>query len=52
MTVTITNVNEPADISFAASGGVTVTDNALSVDENYDGTLASLRRATRRWWPV
>ena len=41
VTVTVTNVNEPADISFAASGGVTVTDNALSVDENYDGTLAS-----------
>ena len=41
VTVTITNVNEPADISFAASGGVTVTDNALSVDENYDGTLAT-----------
>ena len=41
VTVTVTNVNEPADISFAASGGVTVTDNALSVDENYDGTLAT-----------
>ena len=41
VTVTITNVNEPADISFAASGDVTVTDNALSVDENYDGTLAT-----------
>ena len=34
-------MNEPPDISFAASGGVTVTDNALSVDENYDGTLAT-----------
>ena len=41
VTVTVTNVDEPADISFAASGGVTVTDNALSVDENYDGTLAT-----------
>ena len=41
VTVTVTNVNEPADISFAASGGVTVTDNALSVDENYDDTLAT-----------
>ena len=41
VTVTVTNVDEPADISFAASGGVTVTDNALSVDENYDDTLAT-----------
>ena len=39
--VTVEDVNEPADISFAASGGVTVTDNALTVDENYDGTLAT-----------
>ena len=41
VTVTVGRVDEPADISFAASGGVTVTDNALSVDENYDDTLAT-----------
>ena len=41
VTVTVEDVNEPADISFAATGGVTVNNNALSVDENYDGTLAT-----------
>ena len=41
VTVTVVDVDEPADISFAATGGVTVNNNALSVDENYDGTLAT-----------
>ena len=41
LTVTITNVDEPADVSFAAASGVSVSDNALAVDENHDGTLAT-----------
>ena len=41
VTVTVTNVDEPADISFAASGAVSVNDNALAVDENHDGALAT-----------
>ena len=43
VTVTVRDVNEPADISFVATGGVTVNDNALTVDENHDGTLATFR---------
>ena len=39
--VTVEDVDEPADISFAATGGVTVNNNALSVDENYDSPLAT-----------
>ena len=41
VTVTVRDVDEPADISFVATGGVTVNDNALTVDENHDGTLAT-----------
>ena len=41
VTVTVEDVDEPADISFVATGGVTVNDNALTVDENHDGTLAT-----------
>ena len=41
--VTVMDVDEPADISFVASGGVTVNDNALTVDENHDGALATFR---------
>ncbi len=41
VTVTILDVNEPPDISFAATGGVTVNDNALTVDENHDRSLAT-----------
>ncbi len=41
LTITVTNVDEPADVSFAAAGGVTVNNNALTVAENYDGTLAT-----------
>ena len=41
VTVTVSDVDEPADISFAATGGVTANDNALAVDENHTGTLAT-----------
>ena len=41
VTVTVVDVNEPPDISFAATGGVTVNDNALTVDENHDRSLAT-----------
>ena len=41
LTITVTDVDEPPDITFAATGGVTVNNNELSVDENYDGTLAT-----------
>ena len=41
VTVTVDDVDEAPDISFVATGGVTVNDNALSVDENYDDTLAT-----------
>ena len=41
VTVAVENVDEPADISFVATRGVTVNNNALTVDENYDGTLAT-----------
>ena len=41
VTVTVADVDEGADISFAASGGVTVNDNALTVDENHTGSLAT-----------
>ena len=41
LTITVTNVDEPADVSFAAAGGVSVSDNALAVAENFDGTLAT-----------
>ena len=41
VTVTVIDVDEPADVSFAAAGGVTATNNALAVDENHDGSLAA-----------
>ena len=41
MTVTVADVDEPAEVSFEATAGVSVNDNALAVDENYDGTLAT-----------
>ncbi len=41
VTVTVVDVDEPAGVSFAAAGGVTAIDNALSVDENPDGSLAA-----------
>ena len=41
VTVTVTDVDEPAEISFVATGGVSVNNNALTVDENHAGTLAT-----------
>ena len=41
VTVTVLDVDEPADISFVATGGVTVNNNTLTVAENYDGSLAT-----------
>ena len=41
VTVIVDDVDEPADVSFSASGGVTADSNALAVDENHDGTLAA-----------
>ena len=41
VTVTVVDVDEPADVSFAATGGVTVNGDALSVHENHDGALAT-----------
>ena len=41
VTVTVIDVDEPADISFSAAGGVTANNNALAVDENHDGSLAA-----------
>ena len=41
VTITVNNVDEPADLSLAATGGVTANDNALTVGENYEGALAT-----------
>ena len=41
VTVTVIDVDEPADISFSAAGGVTANNSALAVDENHDGSLAA-----------
>ena len=41
VTVTVTDVNEPAEIAFAATSGVSVNNSAFTLDENYDGTLAT-----------
>ena len=41
VTVTVDDVDEPADISFSAASGVTASDDALAVDENHDGSLAT-----------
>ena len=41
VTVTVIDVDEPADISFSATSGVTANNNALAVDENHDGSLAA-----------
>ena len=41
VTVTVDDVDEPADISLAAGSGVTSSANALAVDENHDGALAT-----------
>ena len=41
VTVNILDVDEPANISFLAAQGVASDGNALSVDENHDGVLAT-----------
>ena len=41
VTITVTDVDEPAELSLAATGGVRANANALSVDEHYEGTLAT-----------
>ena len=46
VTVTVTDVDEPPDISFMASSGVTANNNMLAVDENHSGSLARSARAT------
>ena len=43
VTVTVVAVDEPADITFTEGSGVTANGNALTVDENHDGTLATFR---------
>ena len=43
VTVTVVDVDEPADITFSEGSGVTVNGNALTVDENHDGRLATFR---------
>ena len=43
VTVTVEDVDEPADITFTEGSGVTANGNALTVDENHDGTLATFR---------
>ena len=41
VTVTATDVNEPADVTLTASSGVSATNGDLAVDENHDGPLAT-----------
>ena len=41
VTVRVNDVDEPADISFTPTSGVTAINNALAVDENHDGALAT-----------
>ena len=41
VTVTVGDVDEPADISFSASSSVTSSGNTMAVNENHDGTLAA-----------
>ena len=36
-------MDEPADITFTEGSNVTANDNALTVDENHDGRLATFR---------
>ena len=43
VTVTVNDVDEPADVSFTPASGVTANNNALVVDENHDGPLATFR---------
>ena len=39
--VEVTDVDEPPNISFAAASAVTALNNALAVDENHSGSLAT-----------
>ena len=41
VTINVTDVDEPADITFTEGSNVTANDNALTVDENYAGSLAT-----------
>ena len=41
VTVTVTDVDEAAEISFSVAGGVTANGNALAVVENHEGALAA-----------
>ena len=43
VTINIRDVDEPADITLSEGGGVTANDNALTVEENHDGLLATFR---------
>ena len=43
VTINVTDVDEPADITFTEGSNVTANDNALTVDENYAGSLATFR---------
>ena len=52
VTVTVNDVDEGADITFTADSGVNANNNALFVDENHSGTLATSMRTTRRARPV
>ena len=41
VTINITDVDEPAEITFKEGSNVTANDNALTVDENHDGRVAT-----------
>ena len=41
VTINVTDVDEPADITFTEGSNVTANDNALTVDENHNGRLAT-----------
>ena len=41
VTINILDVDEPADITLSEGSGVTANDNALTVEENHNGTLAT-----------
>ena len=41
VTINVTDVDEPADITFTEGSNVTATDNALTVFENHNGRLAT-----------
>ena len=51
VTVTVNDVDEPADISFTASGGVTANGNAFTVDENHTTPLATFSASDPEYEP-